>query len=273
MRIQPVSDLHLETRDGATLEDMVPPADVDLIVLAGDIATGTHGVEAAARLSADRNTPVVYVLGNHEYYGWHFPELASDCRETARALREHGTGEVHVLEREVLYLGSVRVVGATLWTDYRLHTHGDVQQVGRNRRIAARQLADHHFIHTRDGHFRPEDAQAAHQHTREWLEAVLAETWDGPTVVVTHHAPVPQLSHPGYPGDGLAAAFASDLSGLIHMHPPALWISGHTHANADLTIRGTRFVANQPGYPHEETASIGRAAFTPDKVVVVEPED
>ncbi|WP_435100679.1 metallophosphoesterase [Arhodomonas sp. AD133] len=270
MRIQAASDLHMETRKGVTLDDMLSHETVDLIVLAGDIATGTFGVEAAAELSAARNTPVVYVLGNHEYYGWHFPRLAEHCRELAIELNSGGHGEVHVLEREQIRLQGIRILGTTLWTDYRLHTHDDVHLITRNRRLAARNLADHHFIHTEGGLFQPEHAQRAHQQSRAWLERHLASAWQGPTVVVTHHAPLPQLGHPDFPGDGLASAFGSDLSMLIRQHPPALWISGHTHANADLTFRGTRFIANQAGYPAEEPGRIGNAVFEPGKVVTVE---
>ncbi|WP_440995844.1 metallophosphoesterase [Arhodomonas sp. SL1] len=269
MRIQAVSDIHLETRNGETLEALVPPASADVVVLAGDIATGTHGVEAAARLSATRSVPVIYVLGNHEYHGWYHPELAGQCRETARALRARGMGEVHVLEREVLQLGRVRFLGATLWTDYRLGTAGDPAAIRENQRLAAETMVDHHFIHTEEGPFTPTQARDDHLVSREWLDHTLARRWDGPSVVVTHHPGIPALCHPGYPRNGLSAAFVSDLRALAHTRRPALWISGHTHANADFTAHGTRFVANQPGYPEESPAAIDGVAFDPAKVITL----
>jgi len=57
-----LSDLHLEHAPYPG-----PPADADAIVLAGDISTGTRGVSWAREWAADR--PVLYVAGNHEFYG------------------------------------------------------------------------------------------------------------------------------------------------------------------------------------------------------------
>ncbi len=37
--------------------------------------------------------------------------------------------------------------------------------------------------------FRPHDAARIHAATLAWLNARLSEPFDGPTVVVTHHAP------------------------------------------------------------------------------------
>ena len=60
MRIRILSDLHLEIWP---LE--LPPAEADVVILAGDIANAAEGVEWAKRIFA---TPVLYVPGNHEPY-------------------------------------------------------------------------------------------------------------------------------------------------------------------------------------------------------------
>lgn len=67
MRIQLASDLHLEFLRGYFPgERLIAPAhQADVLVLAGDIEKGTAGVE----LFSDWTTPVLYVLGNHEFYG------------------------------------------------------------------------------------------------------------------------------------------------------------------------------------------------------------
>ncbi len=62
MKIRILSDLHLE------FQDWVPPkSDVDIVVLAGDIHVGDHGIDWAPRSFPP--TPVIYVPGNHEFYG------------------------------------------------------------------------------------------------------------------------------------------------------------------------------------------------------------
>jgi len=44
---------------------------------------------------------------------------------------------------------------------------------------------------------------------------MLAESFDGKTVVVTHHAPSSQSVHPRYANDLLTPAFASNLENLM----------------------------------------------------------
>ena len=101
---------------------------------------------------------------------------------------------------------------------------------------------------------RPEDTRALHLESRRWLEQRLAQPHDGPTVVITHHAPLlrTRLSDPLE--RALAGAFASDLRELMTRERVALWIYGHTHRAADFEIDGTRLVSNPRGYPHEPVA-------------------
>jgi len=68
MKIQVMSDLHLEF--GAF---EIPRTDADVIVLAGDIHVGIKAIDWIK----NQTKPVIYVLGNHEYYyGQSFPEKA-----------------------------------------------------------------------------------------------------------------------------------------------------------------------------------------------------
>ena len=68
MKIQYLSDLHIETCP-FEYED----CDVDVVILAGDIHVGRRGVEWALETIKDR--PVIYVLGNHEYYKHSFASV------------------------------------------------------------------------------------------------------------------------------------------------------------------------------------------------------
>jgi predicted phosphodiesterase len=68
MRFALYSDLHLE------IKAWVPPVlDVDVVILAGDIGSHTHGLIWAA---ASFQQPVIFVAGNHEYYDAHLGMLA-----------------------------------------------------------------------------------------------------------------------------------------------------------------------------------------------------
>jgi predicted phosphodiesterase len=79
MKIRLLSDLHLE------FQDWVPPkSDADVIVLAGDIHPGVRGVEWARR--SFPMSPVVYVPGNHEFYGEDVQDLSGKLFAQGRRL-------------------------------------------------------------------------------------------------------------------------------------------------------------------------------------------
>ncbi|GAB1537707.1 hypothetical protein NUACC21_03600 [Scytonema sp. NUACC21] len=71
MKIQILSDLHLEFQPFH-----IPHTDADVFVLAGDINLGKKGVAWAVENIPSK--PVIYVLGNHEYYGAAYPKLVTD---------------------------------------------------------------------------------------------------------------------------------------------------------------------------------------------------
>jgi predicted phosphodiesterase len=103
MKLQIYSDLHAEF---APLE----PAsiDADVVILAGDIDIKSRGVKWANEVF---QCPVVYVCGNHEYYGGHIDN-------TLRKMKDAAMPHVHVLENEVLILDQTRFLVRTAWTDY-----------------------------------------------------------------------------------------------------------------------------------------------------------
>src|SRR5258708_3769488 len=74
--------------------------------------------------------------------------------------------------------------------------------------------------------FRPQEARMLHLRSRVSIEAELAKPHDGPTVVLTHHAPVVEAVEPQLRGRLVAAAYASDLGSTIDRYQPDYWISG-----------------------------------------------
>lgn len=76
MKVRVLSDLHLEFTQYQP--DTLPSFGEDLVVLAGDIGEAERSIEWARRVIPDR--PVVYVLGNHEFY--HYAELGIIIRTT-----------------------------------------------------------------------------------------------------------------------------------------------------------------------------------------------
>jgi 3',5'-cyclic AMP phosphodiesterase CpdA len=237
VRLHVLSDLHLERAPFTG-----PEAQADIVVLAGDIAPGTAGVDWTCSWLGDR--PALYVAGNHEFYGQSFAELTDDLRA-----RADGSG-VQVMENDVSVIDGVRFLGCSLWSDFEF--------AGPDRReysmsICERMVNDYAQIRasSSNGLLRAQDTLARHLESRAWLAQRLGERYDGPTVVITHHAPIVRKP-PDHPVlAAIAGAFASDLTALMGADAVDLWIFGHIHRTVDVDVNGTRVISNQRGYPAE----------------------
>ena len=228
-----LSDLHLEF---STFE---PPAtDANVIILAGDTAKGSKGVYWARDKFPDK--PIVYVIGNHEYYGTQRPETLSLIQIAGQQCR------VSILDDAefILPQNNLRILGCTLWTDFCLF--GEVTQK-RAMLVGQQGLNDFRVIHEgRLGHFSPQHSIDLHEKSLAWLKAKLDEPFEGKTVVVTHHLPSMRSVVDRFKDNILSACFASELDYLFGKMD--LWIHGHTHDNLDYTVNGTRVICNPRGY-------------------------
>jgi Icc-related predicted phosphoesterase len=250
VRLHVLSDLHLEHAPF-----QVPEVDADVVVLAGDVAPGTAGVEWMRRQLDGR--PIIYVAGNHEYYGHDLPGLTPRLRDAAVG------SAIHVLENDEVVIDGVRFLGCSLWSDF---DFAGALNRANTMHVCERLVNDYKQIRASDPDrpLRPQDTRDLHVASRAWLAASLAVPHDGPTVVVTHHAPLVRQRPENPVLAAVGGAFASDLSELMDGAVPALWIFGHIHRCIDTDVTGTRVLSNQRGYPHEPVAD-----FDPALVVEV----
>ena len=233
MRIHVLSDLHNEFRELAGYG-----AEADVTVLAGDIDSGDRGFTWARSAFAER--PVIYVAGNHEYYGHAIPGL------TKKLLGKKEPGSICFLECSEATIQGIRFLGCTLWSDFEISgDRAGSMQASQDR------MNDYQKIRVSPGYrrLRPKDTALRNTASRKWLSAQVGKD-PARTVVVTHHAPSVRSLNPEFSVDPVSGAYASDLEALITESGPALWIHGHTHFCVDYTIGKTRVISNQRGYPH-----------------------
>jgi Icc-related predicted phosphoesterase len=268
MKLLVLSDLHLEfgrlstVIDGRGIEE-----GADVVVLAGDIAEGERGIRWARETFISKE--IVYVAGNHEFYGHGFEALTDRMREVARQM------DVHFLERDEVTISGVRFLGTTLWTNFELYGSQAVAM-----HFGGKRMNDFQYIKTFRGfarqadggialrNFKPEDARHEHDLSVAWLNAELAKRNPARTVVVTHHAPSRWSLHPRFDGDDLSPCYISDLPHLLGRS--ALWIHGHVHDSFDYAVEGTRVVANPRGYiTSKKRGTPENAAFDPALLVQV----
>jgi predicted phosphodiesterase len=234
MRIHLLSDLHLEFQPFTAA-----PVEADVVILAGDIDVKARGITWAR---ATFDCPVLYVLGNHEYYSGHL-------QRTLEKMRADSDDHVRVLDRDTVELGGIRFLGATMWTDFAATGNAPLAAMS-----AQRSMNDFRLIRTDNyRRIRPADLINESVRTKDWLRTELATPFAGPTVVITHHAPTLRslLDNP-HAGTHLDAAYANRWEDLMGGDQVALWVHGHSHVAVDYDVNGTRVVCNPRGYPGEE---------------------
>jgi len=266
MRCHYLSDLHLERQD---FHWTLPRGDV--LLIAGDLCHARClAPEARDRYSADQRARalrfvdaaranfahVVLVAGNHEHYDGVFDS-------TAALLKRHLPGII-VLDDDAVTLGGVHFFGATLWTDFEGRSQTAMDRV-------RRRCGEFFFVKKEQrgndgsvslGKFQPADALAAFDRAWDGLWRHLSAVEGRPTVVVTHHAPSLHGLNAEHAGNGLDAAFASDLDRHIaDAKNIPVWIHGHTHVRRTYRIGDTVVRANCRGFDGKDASA---RTFRPD---------
>lgn len=235
MKIQVVSDLHQEF---GSMDISFEQADV--VIFAGDVNLGTKGVQWI--LSKITNVPVIYVLGNHEYYRGSYPKTLNKIIDLSL-----GTN-VHVLESKSIIIDDITFHGTTLWTDFELP--GDARTSGS---ICQGKMNDYKLIR-RDPSYsklRSIDTYIIHRASIQWLQMSLESSSTKKNVVVTHHAPSARSLPEKLQNNVLSSAYASNLESTILKYQPEYWIHGHIHEPAKYKVGETTVLCNPHGYMNE----------------------
>lgn len=285
LKVQPVSDLHLEfeSMKKKAPKFSLPLTDSDVIILAGDIGNKFRGIQFAYKTATKHKKPVIYVLGNHEYYGSVWERYVSKVKVQEEELKKsYPDATVHFLDDDEVVIGNVRFLGTTLWTNFGINNdNNDSKNIAFTFRTVGEKMNDYKKIKsiqngdTKTRKFVPGLVSARHKTHYAWLKSKLATPYDAygaygvlvqKTVIISHHAPLLQCLDPRYKDTLLNAAYASDLSDLLESDNFDLWIYGHVHYGADFMEKNVRFICNPRGYPGEPS---GGKKFDPSLVVEV----
>lgn len=266
MKLLVLSDLHLAHHSFSAVHDgHRVDEEANVVVLAGDINDGVAGFRWARETFPDK--PVVYVAGNHEFYGHHWVHHLDAMREAANKY------DIDFLEADAIDLGGVRFLGCSLWTDFDLlgpEKNADALRLAKSSMndynyIKISRTAEFYWVHSK--HLIPALSIRRHCGSVQWLESKLEQGGDpAKTVIVTHHAPHAKSIPPRFAANLLSAAYASDLTRL--MGKAGLWIHGHVHHSTDYCVSGTRIVANPRGYTHKN-GGVENSQFNPALIVEI----
>ncbi len=281
MKIHFVNDIHLETGDYSSLNDI----DCDVVVASGDIGEGIAGVSMLKKV----NKPCIYVLGNHELW---CSDGSIDFQERTEEIKSLAKGSnVHFLENDEVVIDGVRFLGTTLWTNFgelspelirtALRYMRDYTRIGASSwfddfenvakfKLQMEELGfeeDVADMYIKEKKFHPLIAFDLHEKAVNYLDKKLSEEFKGETIVVSHHAPtftalkefgvddrflIPETWDRCRDDQSLVrvGCYASNLDWLLKKHKGkvSLWGFGHLHKFMDFVHEGIRFISNPRGY-------------------------
>jgi len=244
MKVKIVSDQHLEFRasNGSyrkyfnaihpTVGEMA-----DVCVVAGDFDVIGPRSQAFFQELCNREQQVLYVPGNHEYYGCTSMESVDD---TLREFEQGLTNLVVLRTGATFEFAGTRFLGDTMWVP---KTPDLIMSAGliNDARLIPRLLGQieerhHNFIGWLSGELRPED------------------------IVVTHHLPSERSTPTAYRDSAAQPWFVAAGVEALYDRGPRAWIHGHTHERCDYVLNQTQVVCNPVGYPDEAGKLPGRLA-------------
>jgi predicted phosphohydrolase len=235
MLLQYCSDLHLEFRENKQLlgqHRILPKAEI--LILAGDIVLfrDMNKHKDFFDYISDNFKSTYWIAGNHEYY-------FSDASERSGSFDEKIRDNVFLVNNITIQAPDHRLIFSTLWTKISPDKEWQIE----------RSLSDFQVIKFNGCLFSTENYNQLHVADLNFIKSELTRSFNGKTVVVTHHVPT-FLNYPQqYKGSPLSEAFAVELFPLIETSNIDFWIYGHHHSNTpDFRIGNTILLTNQMGY-------------------------
>jgi len=247
MKILILSDIHLEF-GYFFIPEMENEKEI-VVVLAGDIGLvkKDYTYRDFINNTCDRFKNVIWVLGNHEYYGSNFPTTLT---KLWNATLDHEN--LYVVDKETVVINDVAFVCATMWTNF---DNCNVMTM----ESAKYWMNDYKAIRTGPigeswkRKLEPMDTLKDHHKALEYIFPEITKQKENgkKVVVVTHHLPSFQSIPKKFRADDLNGAYASELFEDIMETQPNIWAHGHTHGSSDYMIGDTRVLCNPRGYKKE----------------------
>jgi predicted phosphodiesterase len=262
MRIQFVSDIHLEMEPIKKLSEFLKPT-APYLALCGDICAWykKERLQTFLQYCSKHWKRVFYVAGNHEYYNLprkHLkdvggPRSMSDVETWLRAECAKFPN-VSFLQKECFQLPEENciIVGCTLWTEVSGFATKEAQQL----------MNDYRLIWPSANGANPvgvADLNAIHADHLSWLQATLGQirgALPGARILVlTHHLPTHRMISLKFIGNPLNSCFASSaLEQCAAAVKPQTWIFGHSHIRDWKVLDGVLCAINSHGYEGEHAA-------------------
>ena len=240
-----ISDVHLEHSNShaqrallAHIGQQARWVELDVLVVAGDFARHDQIVEHLMVLQPHAECPVVYVPGNHEYWGSTIADVDAYLQQLDDDLN------IHWLRpgRSAVTVAGINFVGSTLWFPQPSNTA--TRQYLENDCTNDFDCIENLKLIYGDMHERHKFALVQGMRHFEALKKPVH-------AVVTHYLPTFACVGLQWIGHRNNIGFVAQVDDFVTEFKPALWLHGHSHEHMDTIIEGTRFVRQPAGYPRE----------------------
>ena len=239
----------------------------DVLVLAGDIFNARcldpRRTDSASRKQRKRVhiflqrciinfEHVIYVTGNHEYYG-------TSIQEAHSILTAYLPIKILWLYNHHVELDGVIFAGGTLWTSLDDGKRGSNWQREMNDSDEIGWSTSSCWGGKYAPRLNPDNVWSMHQTT---LAAISRATKKGKPVVVTHHCPSHMCNSPEFAGLDTWPGYITNLHKFIMDRTNIkAWICGHSHHHTSFYIGGCNVRMNSLGYIGSEPMA---DSFEPD---------
>ncbi len=226
-----ISDLHAEAQLKRAKRAIDGLPDAKILILAGDIGNYHDGsLRSILCHGSSQYANVIYVPGNHDYYGLSGSLDHSDDLLTALATDCGCT----MLQEQVVELEGYTIAGTTLWTDVNKAPGSEIQY-----------MCDYSAIKG----LTPFVISAVHRRQANWLRELVADPETCPDVIVTHHVPCfdTRLLNRNYTEESKhlfhVPGFAEEIEKLA-AKCIKLWAWGHSHVRGAIQLDSILLFAN-----------------------------
>lgn len=241
MKIQLVSDLHLEFAENRTYLEKLPlKVTGDILLIAGDTAyldlpesgKDTYSRYAFWNWASEHYQQVVVCFGNHDFYG-HY-DLASIPDGYCKEIRSN----VHAYYNDVVHLNDIDIIVSTLWS----HIEPD------NAYMTERGVNDFYRIRHNGYRLSADTFNQEHERCLQYVKKAVDGSRAKCKIVLTHHVPTEKCTAPEFRDSLINGAFTVELDDYIAGSSIDYWIYGHSHRSIEAQIGNTHILSNQLGY-------------------------
>jgi predicted phosphodiesterase len=230
MKLQIVSDLHLEFLSDKQVVEVAnrisndSPAEV--LILAGDICSlserSVNKFTTFIDEIKDSYLKIIYVSGNHEYYGTSRQEI----HELGHKIIKYRSN-LHLLENKSITINNITFYGTTLWFE-------ETVEAGTKRNY----LNDYRYIQN----FQPD------LWSKKAIKFIKSIPND-PTkkVLITHHVPHSRFISPKYVGSDMNCFYINEIGKYLGKFDLVTFGHSHDSVNQQFSER-TLAISNPRGY-------------------------